>query len=164
MSGQRRARYVAGFTTLVCCALFAAGCAPAKPATPTSPPTSSPIAARTALVAGSYVTHVVNNSPEASNVAGDWLLQLNADGTYLLSATGDHPGQLVTDIRGHYTLGQNQVTLVDDIKATSEAACYSKPQGVYNYAFDGTLVAFRQVSDPCPDRNQIIPFQAWTKQ
>ena len=115
------------------------------------------------LTAGTYTTQVQSSSPYFSDVGGDWEIDLGADGTYALRPIGDHPGQLVTDINGHYTLAQNQIVLVDDIHHTPDPSCTPLPKGTYSFTFDGKQVSFKKVDDTCVDRIEIITLQPWIK-
>ncbi len=111
-------------------------------------------------VAGVYQTTLsagdLPGAPPAAveRMAGDWVVMLNADGTFVVRQNGtDH-------VKGTYQAADRQVTFSD---AAGDLACIGDgTKGVYRLDRDGTTARFVKLSDEsCAGRAAVLTAKAF---
>ncbi|MBL7202013.1 MAG: hypothetical protein ISS56_17885 [Anaerolineae bacterium] len=121
--------------------ILAAGCGlPAETPTPI-PPTPS---GASAFPTGTFAMEDLN---------GKWLMDLKQDGSFTLTLNGTPMVQ-----RGAYTVVEDQITISDD-----SAPCVGNDgPGTYRWTYDGRVLTWKVVQDPCPKRRGTQHGSQWT--
>ncbi len=83
--------------------------------------------------------------PVGTFAAGSWVWEFRADGTQIASKSG----ALYED--GTYTVTGNQIIVQD----TRGIYC-GEPKGIYTWAFDGKVLTFKVIDDPCAGRRVMV--------
>jgi hypothetical protein len=87
----------------------------------------------------------------ASPVRGGVTQEFSADGTYVVNFPGHNPHT------GTYVVSGDEVVMTDD-----NEICAGVP-GKYQWAFDGRMLSFTAIDDPCATRRIDWPADAWTQ-
>lgn len=116
--------------------LATVGCA--SSATPTPLPT--PGSATTVFPVGTFTM-------------GIWDWEFRADGTEVASELG-------VGLRedGKYTVTGNQIVVQD----TKGIYC-GEPKGIYTWTFDGKVLTFKAIYDPCAERRNVVDGSSYSK-
>ena len=85
---------------------------------------------------------------------GKWLMDFKQDGSFTLTRNGTPMVQ-----RGSYTVVEDQITIAGD-----SAPCVGQGPGTYLWTYDGQVLTWKAVQDPCPERKGTQHGSQWTAQ
>jgi hypothetical protein len=128
-----------GAALLLLLTLFAGCGLPAETPTPL-PPTPS---GASAFPTGTFTME---------NRDGTWVMEFQQDGSYTVTENG-----IPMVKHGSYTVVENQITLSDD-----SVPCAGKGGGTYLWTYNGHMLTWKVVQDPCPERRGTQHASRWT--